>query len=420
MQENNDGKPKVEEENPQTLFKQAIIDGDDQKVESLLLNPDVDLTDDKDGEYEAEPITLAIINGHPQIVKLLLSVQKVVDQIADKSVLKLINEGSDLDPVMITAIKYKQPNVLSVLLEDGRFDPMIQENYPLKYACELGYIECVELLLSDHRMDLAGEGYSVIQYACLSDNVEIVKRVLSHSAINTEKAKIFAVEFALDYSKFNVHRWLILHSNRKLQDEFFCRSFQKCQVLNPDEYSLVFKEVNISKTSIQNEILCLEQKSINIFTIFSDEKQMPKLQYMAYVNHNAHDDSLYPVETLNILKLSESRFPESDLKDVLDDDLKLKKLVISSCKTKVVEKYRETAKTLAKVLPGRYGFFFYAAQTNAHSLCQLLSGNKDIISYILDFLIELIRHAKVVEDKSESKKGSGKKIFPINLDLTKH
>ena len=125
---------------------------------------------------EIKPIQHAAFHGHFSAIQEILqnSATKIDRETATSALLMAAGKGnvrvldallkdSRFAPTTLTesddrylwgfAIRGNQPNVVSLLLKDGRIDPSIKNNYPIQLAAREGKQDIFELLIKDPRVD---------------------------------------------------------------------------------------------------------------------------------------------------------------------------------------------------------------------------------------------------------------------------
>ncbi|KAI8893092.1 hypothetical protein BC833DRAFT_625214, partial [Globomyces pollinis-pini] len=73
------------------------------------------------------------------------------------------NEPVNMD--FENAIWEDKPDIIRVLLKDGRLDPSVGDNYAIRCASQDGYTEIVQMLLEDKRVDASDDDNYAIRIA---------------------------------------------------------------------------------------------------------------------------------------------------------------------------------------------------------------------------------------------------------------
>ena len=75
---------------------------------------------------------------------------------------------------------YMHPDIVRLLLEDGRMNPGLDNSYPIFFASENGLVESLRLLLIDGRADptIVEDFRSVISFAAEYEQLEVVRLLL--------------------------------------------------------------------------------------------------------------------------------------------------------------------------------------------------------------------------------------------------
>lgn len=153
-----------------SLFE-AIVNNDITKVKDLLeKDADPNLTD--------IPIEYACINNKVEILQLLLEY--------------------GLDPTTHNSIKsavyHGYTDILKVLLQDGRIDPAVENNWPIKIASQRGFEDCVALLLQDGRVDPTASGS--IRFASQFGHTKVVSLLLEDGRVDPTDENEYAIRLA--------------------------------------------------------------------------------------------------------------------------------------------------------------------------------------------------------------------------------
>jgi len=372
----------------------------------------------------------AIRNGYFKLVKCLLShddsAELIPDQndFLDKDKNDLIDSDDELwDFTLKIAVESEtgEFKITRLLLEDGRFNPAVNDNYVIKCACKMGKYEAVKILLGDPRISLKNDKYSddslsTIEAACLSDNPDIVKLVLSHKTIDFEQAINFALPYAAKNCTMEVLECLLsfndksankkdlqkkcfdILSCRKFQNGYFARYYISCQPIESKE----IPSRDIEGLALKNIVLFCHLGSVSDCSIW------------AYVKHN-HNSKCDEKDNLTQFFL-ERAGPAANKNNVdvlielrqmfeLEDKRKewkdeFKKLFLSNSNY-MKDQEKKAASIYKSLFSTRYPnctFFWQASSDKSRAfnetqnpLPQLLMGNMDIVKLILQMWIKLIQ-----------------------------
>ena len=109
-------------------------------------------------------IKMASINGHTEIVKLLLADPRV-------------DPGDGKNPAIKWVVFNGYTEIVELLLKDSRVNPADCKNFAIRMASKYGCVNIVKLLLKDSRVDPAAD-LNIIKQAALSGNKKMVKLLL--------------------------------------------------------------------------------------------------------------------------------------------------------------------------------------------------------------------------------------------------
>jgi len=87
--------------------------------------------------------------------------------------------------IVCTAFYNGRIEIIKVLLESERTDPGCRNNFPIRSACEYGYVEFVRILLADRsdRVDPTCFANLPLRHACIKGYVEIVRLLLEDNRV---------------------------------------------------------------------------------------------------------------------------------------------------------------------------------------------------------------------------------------------
>ncbi|KAJ3257803.1 hypothetical protein HK103_004271 [Boothiomyces macroporosus] len=192
------------------IFCGAAAVGDVQLVEFLLndrrFNPNV---------LPGNPLIQAVKNGHFEVVKKLLSDNRVKPTEA---------EGLPIDVVSLAAT-YNHTDIAKLLLNNSNVDVTIRDQYYFRYFVVQGNLEMVEYMLKTPLVDPAVLNNVAICDASFYGHFEIVTRLLQHPDVNPADVDNRAFRRAAENGHLNVVRLLVAdqrvdpadNSNKALQ-----------------------------------------------------------------------------------------------------------------------------------------------------------------------------------------------------------
>ena len=139
-----------------------------------------------------EALMMAIINGHTDIVRILLAYRN--ESHRDYEVNPAENDN---DPLMLASseghadivkmlLRYTPPNYHLTY----KVNPAAQDNEAIIVASAMGQFDVVDLLLRDARVDPTARENSAIREACNNEYFEVVGRLLADPRIHTNCASL--------------------------------------------------------------------------------------------------------------------------------------------------------------------------------------------------------------------------------------
>jgi len=205
------------------LFATAIETGDIDTVDLLLSNKEDVITDASDCFGRFSPLLLATKNGHLTIVDRLLLENEVFNfNIADPLFLSAENNHVELVDRLLqipgigdryyealqVAIKEEHVHVIERLLQDDRVDPLkcywtVIDLLRLRKTDELQRTrapEILDILLKDGRLNPAFNHNMMIQQAVSSGNVKTVDRLLQDPRVNPSSLMLLATAIGLNFT----------------------------------------------------------------------------------------------------------------------------------------------------------------------------------------------------------------------------
>ena len=164
-------------------FSNACSEGHFDIMIYLLKNPNVDVTGDN---FDNFPIKSSCHNGHTKIAKYLLETEGIKD---------LIDPTDTNNAALQGACGNRHYEIIKMLLNDGRSDPLSNENICLNELCHNfnGDTKCLQLFLNDTRVqDFLkkdnNNGNNLLNETCYyNSTIEILEIILNDPNINFKK-----------------------------------------------------------------------------------------------------------------------------------------------------------------------------------------------------------------------------------------
>ena len=153
-------------------------------------------------------------------------------------------EGYDEEVIRAT---YCYPEVLKILLRDGRADPTVVDSIVLRAACFAHNVESVRALLEDGRADPAARGNEAIRTASRCYDPELARILLADSRVDPSVLDNLALRTAVSYSS-EVVKLLLAHPQvdpTALNDAAF---FTACMTGRVDAARLLFKDERVQQS----------------------------------------------------------------------------------------------------------------------------------------------------------------------------
>ncbi len=145
-------------------------------------------------------LNFAARGGHTEILRLLINDKRV--------------DLWDTD-LIVSAASNGRTEAVRFLLEDGRFNPGVDDNSAIKYAAMYQYPEVVLLLLQDERVDPSIYDNIVVQYASKMGEMVILRHLLSDERVSSTYDSLDALEEASANGRIEAVRLLL----QKVSDE---------------------------------------------------------------------------------------------------------------------------------------------------------------------------------------------------------
>jgi len=159
-------------------------------------------------------IKLAVVNGHIQVVKLLLPDLRVNPAAEDNYCIRIASAKGYTD-------------IVELLLQDDRVDPSAKDNYAITIASEKGYIDIVGLLLQDPRVDPSDNNNSAIRAASSKGRLGVVRLLLQDARVDPSDNNNAAILEAIFHKRWNVVRLLAQNQGIDNDQELFYWAISK-------------------------------------------------------------------------------------------------------------------------------------------------------------------------------------------------
>lgn len=127
-------------------FLNAIQDGNVEKVEEMLANPNIDPS-----AHDCDTLGTASKHNQLAILNMLLMDSRIKPS------------AESFSRAFCSACRYGHLEVVNRLLQDERVDPSARDNMAIRMASDSGYLAVVTRLLQDERVDpSACENHAII------------------------------------------------------------------------------------------------------------------------------------------------------------------------------------------------------------------------------------------------------------------
>lgn len=114
----------------------------------------------------------------------------------------MLDPTADQNKLYRLACKYGNSDIVTMLLQDKRFDPMYMDSYPLELAISYGALDIIVLLLQDKRVCPFGILHTVCEANC-QNKLDVVKLMLRDDRIRSNTADLYNVLMA---ARIHKHR----------------------------------------------------------------------------------------------------------------------------------------------------------------------------------------------------------------------
>ena len=172
----------------QTMFANAITQGNTQLLRRLLLHPDVDPT-----ANEQDGFKYACTYNRIDIVRILLADPRIDPSAENQDALRI-------------ACASGYTELVRLLLADPRVDPSVEEQNAIESACtKIDNEEIVLLLLADPRVDPSVHDNRALHRASIGLYTEVVRVLLADPRVNPritpQKAHVLRTNLTIDFEK---------------------------------------------------------------------------------------------------------------------------------------------------------------------------------------------------------------------------
>lgn len=156
-----------------------------------------------------------------------------------------------------TSALYRHPDIVKILLQDGRIDPAINNNEPLCNSITAHRLEVVKLLLTDKRVDPTANNYKAFQEAVRIGNIEIFKVLAlnKHHYINLAYNNNLILNTALIDGHFDIVKFLL-------------KNVDVIKTLGPNDYAQII-DIAINKANFDPIKTILKSKHITPSELYS-------------------------------------------------------------------------------------------------------------------------------------------------------
>jgi ankyrin repeat protein len=202
----------------------ASLNGHTDVVKLLLTDPRVDPS----AEYNYA-IQVASFNGHIEVVEILLADPRVDPSANNNYAIQSASDNGHIEVVEILladprvdpsahnnkairmASQYGHTDVVNLLLADNRVDPSANNNYAIRWASETGYTDVVRLLLADPRVDPTADDNYAIRYASRNGHTSVVKLLLADPRVDPSAEDNYAIRMASVNGNASIVKLLLAH-----------------------------------------------------------------------------------------------------------------------------------------------------------------------------------------------------------------
>lgn len=133
-------------------------------------------------------ISVAVVNNNTELVKALLPYPGVDPMVHDSSLTPLMaqeeirsgNTNVSTSLFLIACVDYNNIEMMAVLMDSGKINPAINDNYALTHAVTTGNHRMVALLLSDERVDVSMDDQYLLRYTVDHLDDQMLQLLLNH------------------------------------------------------------------------------------------------------------------------------------------------------------------------------------------------------------------------------------------------
>lgn len=175
-----------------SLIIVSFNNGNIELIQILLKNKIIDI------DYLNRLMIDACLSNNEEIVKFMLSYCS-----------DIYREYPEYPNAICAVSDFGYYKILKLLLEDGRLDPGIDNNTPIRFACNLGHYKTVELLLNDPRVDPSiNDNYCLIR-ASYSNYHKTVKLLLNDPRVDQSSDKYESLLTSCEFGHYKVIKLLL-------------------------------------------------------------------------------------------------------------------------------------------------------------------------------------------------------------------
>ena len=242
--------------------------------------------------------------NHIEYLKILLEdkrtfiPQDILLDISEDDILETLLSSPkidfNIDDSQILVNMLHIPELVNILLKDGRYDPSIERNRALREACEHKYVDSIEIILKDGRCDPSKCLVEILDITYKQKYLHVLEVILNDSRVDVIKCINHLKPILLD--NLNVAKVLVQH---KRLDISHCDSYifaLLCRFrMNEHAKKLLFEYkidiiphlseiLNQCTIAFNKEIISILLKDDIVFDIISSRNSVNPIIYNPYVN----------------------------------------------------------------------------------------------------------------------------------------